>query len=169
MVPLRADGSGTVPSRDEHRGGWGGAARRRGPSPSDGKVSDSPDGSSLEPIPAGHWRSGGGKAPRLEFPTCGRSSSRSSRRASRPSSCGAASCSSSLCVGLDFPWRARLLGRRLGFKPHYRRELTGHKTRAVFDRYDITSGRDLREAVGKLAAFYESAEPARKVISLSPG
>ena len=30
-------------------------------------------------------------------------------------------------------------------------KLTGHKTRAVFDRYDITSGRDLTEAAAKLA------------------
>ena len=30
-------------------------------------------------------------------------------------------------------------------------KLTGHKTREVFDRYDITSGGDLREAVQKRA------------------
>lgn len=29
--------------------------------------------------------------------------------------------------------------------------LTGHKTRSILDRYDIVSGRDLRDAVGKLA------------------
>jgi integrase len=39
-------------------------------------------------------------------------------------------------------------------------KLTGHKTRAVFDRYDITSGRDLREAVGKLARFHKNADTA---------
>jgi integrase len=43
-------------------------------------------------------------------------------------------------------------------------KLTGHKTRSVFDRYDITSGRDLREAVERLAAFHGSAEPARRVV-----
>jgi hypothetical protein len=32
-------------------------------------------------------------------------------------------------------------------------QLTGHKTRSVFDRSDVTSGDDLRAAVGKVSAF----------------
>jgi hypothetical protein len=33
-------------------------------------------------------------------------------------------------------------------------ELTGHRTRAVFDRYDIVDEKDLSLAVGKLAVFH---------------
>ncbi len=36
--------------------------------------------------------------------------------------------------------------------------LTGHKTRAVFDRYDIVGGADLRDAVRKLTASGDGYE-----------
>jgi hypothetical protein len=31
--------------------------------------------------------------------------------------------------------------------------MTGHKTRSVFERYNVTSGADLKEAAKKLNAF----------------
>ncbi len=37
--------------------------------------------------------------------------------------------------------------------------LTGHETRAVFDRYNIVNEADLNSAVGKLAAFHSGLEP----------
>ncbi len=39
-------------------------------------------------------------------------------------------------------------------------KLTGHKTRDIFDRYDIVSERDLSEGVAKLARFHGAAAGA---------
>ena len=36
-----------------------------------------------------------------------------------------------------------------------RRAFTGHKTRSVFERYDIVNEADLRAAMGKLAGVHE--------------
>ena len=37
--------------------------------------------------------------------------------------------------------------------------ISGHKSRSVFDRYNIVSEQDLTEAVWKLQKFQDAAEP----------
>jgi integrase len=45
--------------------------------------------------------------------------------------------------------------------------LTGHKTRSIFDRYNITSSTDRQEAVAKLATFHD--RPVReRVVAMNP-
>jgi len=44
--------------------------------------------------------------------------------------------------------------------------LTGHKTRDIFDRYDIVDEADLRDGVEKLVAYAETRPLDRKVVPM---
>lgn len=46
---------------------------------------------------------------------------------------------------------------RAGVPEHIAMKLTGHKTRDIFDRYDIVSERDLSDGVARLARFHAAA------------
>ena len=57
---------------------------------------------------------------------------------------------------------------RAGVSEHTAMKITGHKTRSVFDRYDIVSESDLAGALGRLGAFHDADRDGASLAAVRP-
>ncbi len=58
---------------------------------------------------------------------------------------------------------------RAGVAENQAMQLTGHKTRSIFDRYDIVNEADLRAAVRKFAAAHDDSRSVGRVVAFDGG
>jgi hypothetical protein len=69
----------------------------------------------------------------------------------------------------DFRRTAVRSYRRSGVTEGVVMKIIGHKTRSIFDRYDIKNEDDLREAAQKVSELGRNGKKAGRVVNIAPG